>query len=163
MSGWQGGEEGEAVGVEVRGDTAARPDEPVAECTGEAEQEMQVPPAEDSHPPAVVDPLPAFQAPSEGRIEPETGILEEPGEVLGDFTAGPGDVAMAADSGGDAEQGSEEPEQDLEEGEMVGEEGEASEGEIEDDGPLEVTVGGKCYMDLEKGGVADSDHGYRKK
>lgn len=138
---------------------AAKPDEPVAECTGEAEQEVQVPPgteADDSQSPAAVNPLPVFQPSSEGRIEPETG-LEEPGEVSGDSNT----IAMTVDSDEGGEQSSKEPEQDLEEGEMVGEE--ASEGEIEDDGPLEVTVGGKCYMDMEKGGVADSDHGYRRK
>jgi hypothetical protein len=127
---------------------------PVVESTGEAQQEEETA-MEDIQPPAV-DAVPET-APTEARIEPETGILkEEPGQISDD----PSDEADS-DSAADKGEGNGSGE-DLEEGEMVGEE--RSEGEIEDDGPPEVTVGGKCYMDMEKGGVADSsDHGYRRR
>lgn len=122
-------------------------EESVVKSTGEFEQDVPMdvpggdPVSEDVQPPAdpVVEPVPVFPV-SEARIEPETGIVEgEPGEICDDE----GDREEGGEGRGSDGQG-----QELEEGEMAAEE--RSEGEIEDDGPPEVTVGGKCYMDMEK-------------
>ena len=140
-------------------------DELVVESTGEMQQDPlnEIPqPAEIP----TVEPPPSintsFQG-SEARIEPETGIMEgEPGEIMDDSTAEAEEMVGVAE-GGASTKGVGTQEEERGEG-RVFEEGETMGGEEEEvQKMLNIPIGRKCYMDMEKGGASENKDDVAKK